>query len=244
MEQELRRRGQTLGSLPWSLLDSSSIWELTSRWSTRWGASAWYLASTQTCLGDMGLRRLRVDMCAYGLTNHLGTVYKPTGIVTNCPALQHSLPKRCSSNDPHKQLLGGRANPAAAYTQTLCDAVLSGLELQLRSDMENTLGFCGNVEDQDGLVKTVLTEGALLDDLSGEILGPKLTVAARKEEIDEMHQRRVYDPMSETEARRMGGGGGGLPTVFPHVGWVQVGETRDSAHSQRTCGERNRPKSA
>ena len=69
--------------------------------------------------------------------DHLGQglVKKPTGFLTDCPALARTLDRKCTGDHRHLSILnaGGLAQ-FAIYPPRLCQAIATGLMRQLKID--------------------------------------------------------------------------------------------------------------
>ena len=125
---------------------------------------------------------------------------KPTSFLTNSAGLRDALGKRCPGCCRHVALVAGRASAAQIYPRELCRAVTRGIIDQARMDVQDLVSrtcgeemaedlvSIGNIEhDEDG------HDGRYFwDDTSGEKLDPALIRAARKEEVEAIHDVLVY----------------------------------------------------
>ena len=71
---------------------------------------------------QVGVQKVRTDMCQFGMQSRtagvgspLGHVLKPTGFITNSSYIAIELGRRCPQNHDHVLLVGGRAAAAAIY---------------------------------------------------------------------------------------------------------------------------------
>jgi len=99
-------------------------------------SAAWKEPSLAGLIGHAGpngvpVRLLRIDQCAYGLTDADSNlpVFKPTGILTNARCADKYLNKRCSKDHEHERLAGSnskgpRARQAASWPKSLIKAML------------------------------------------------------------------------------------------------------------------------
>ena len=101
-------------------------------------ASSWTETELSVLKQEEGVFEVRLDMCAFGLqTKDKMPALKPTLLLTNVATLALSLGRRCDGRHPqHQPLLGGRAGPAAIYTDQFVDSILKALRqhLQLRPE--------------------------------------------------------------------------------------------------------------
>ena len=168
--------------------------------------------STATSREDQSLRKLvstsgvlvsLMDMCRYEMvaSDKLGEapVRKITQIATNVPEISDALSARCEGGRRHVHLVAGRPKHAAIYPPEFCKAVVKGLEVykQRRAAGITFSGNLGTSEKQRTDVGSLLNfsradlcdpdeelGGRYVDDLKGTELDPKLTSAAREEELD------------------------------------------------------------
>ena len=95
-------------------------------------------------LAMSGVRRIRSDQCQHGQESELGNpVKKPTGFMSNAACLLETLDRRwfgrkglCSrpGGGEHQNCLGETARRAAIFSDQMCETILRGISLQLRSD--------------------------------------------------------------------------------------------------------------
>ena len=89
-----------------------------------WLATSWQLDVMTRHEGYPDVRKVQTHMCQLGMVSRtgsvgaaLGPVLKPTGFLTNCPAVARDLAKKCPGYHDHVHLVGGRAAGAAIYPQ-------------------------------------------------------------------------------------------------------------------------------
>ncbi len=95
---------------------------------------AWNLDEVVTMSHQDGVVKTTFHQCMYGLVarDQLGVApaYKPTSVLTNHPALESVLQKRCAGGHRHVQLVGKRAcSNAAVYPRELCAAIVKGTQV-------------------------------------------------------------------------------------------------------------------
>ena len=91
-----------------------------------------------------GVRRVRSDQCQHGQESELGNpVKKPTGFMSNAACLLEALDRRCfgrkglcsrPGGGEHQNCLGKVARRAAIFSDQMCETILRGISLQLKSD--------------------------------------------------------------------------------------------------------------
>ena len=101
-------------------------------------ATSWQSDELLALKNEDGVFEVTVDMCAFGLKTRDGRpALKPTLLITNLETLANHLGRRCNGRHAqHQPLIGGRAGPAAIYTNAFVDAILRALRqhLQLRPE--------------------------------------------------------------------------------------------------------------
>ena len=91
----------------------------------------------------------------------------------------------------HVHLVGGRAAAAQVYPQGLVDSILRGLKRQMTKDgMINSLEF-GPVNEEPA-EDWELEFPDVYDQVSGQLLDPKLVAKARADELGYVHRYHVY----------------------------------------------------
>ena len=116
-------------------------------------ADSWEEPCVQEVMSQGGVRRVITDQCQFGQQTEQGDpVRKPTGFMSNSPALLQTLEKRCTgrnggcsrpSGGVHTPCLGKVARRAAIYHDDLCDAILKGFSKQMRFDRRMRDGEIG-----------------------------------------------------------------------------------------------------
>jgi hypothetical protein len=106
-----------------------------------WLATSWKLDVMLRLEAYPDVQKVETHMCQFGMQSRtggvgseLGPVLKPTGFLTNCPAVARELAMKCPRNHQHVNLVGGRAAGAAIYPPGLCRAICRGLAAQVRED--------------------------------------------------------------------------------------------------------------
>ena len=178
-------------------------------------ATSWAEPEMQRLLATPGVYFIRADQCQFGLSTwtaegEQALVMKPTGFLTNSPALAMMLNKQCDHSHVHQQLLEGRAGPAAIYPEKLVSAIVAGIAeeaskprtmiggieriwsnedtqvFDITKSMKELCGLHAHCDDVD-------TEWEQYhDSVSGQPLEPGLVRNARAEEIRYLHQYNVY----------------------------------------------------
>ena len=151
-------------------------------------------------MADPSVFAFRVDMCAFGMTScdeqGEGAVMKPTGLLTNSPALASKLSEhRCTLDHRHVVLIDGRAGACSKYPTAFCEKVLDALRIQIRADMEeNLVGMVHDLDEADPEAVDFqdLYPGEFVDDLTGEKLNRDLVIKGRMEEIKFTEDRTLY----------------------------------------------------
>ena len=183
---------------------------------------------------------IRAPMCAWGLkaTDQQGTslVQKMSRFYTNSEVLARRLNKLCSNKDPssrapwhrHVQLICGRPAEARKYTPAFVKEVLSGLIEEMTA-----AGQISNIEvgvtdeqpwyepkDEEDWRETMVA----VDDVSNKFLKIDKVHAARAEEVEQIHVRKIYDkvPMARCFEET---GGPPVPT-----GWLDINKAGADAN--------------
>ena len=151
-----------------------------------------------------GVIRVKGDMCEFEMTQvdgqGVGRIKKSTGFATNAPELGRALSQTCSRQHRHIPLIGGRAKAAEIYPPRLCKAIIEGLLRQMEEDGKLQRGCVGVIMAVDPLDDYT----QYWDDVSGEPLDSEGVLAARKEELVEVHKHNVYKkvPISKCIKKR------------------------------------------
>ena len=132
-------------------------------------ARSWKEACIQRIAHLPRVHVYQADLCAHGMvqTDALGEapVKKPTKFMTNSEAIGAEVGKRCCGGHRHISLVGGRAKAAQKYPKGLCDAVVRGLEKQMRLDGED---LKENLAKEKERVKKILVKKEYLQNGKGE----------------------------------------------------------------------------
>ena len=167
-------------------------------------ATSWHLDCMEKLMSADGVERVHGDQCQFGATaargpRRGGPVKKPTGFLSNSPAIRRALSLRCTGSDGtcsrpgggrHVTAEGVVAKDAARYPRSLCRAMLRGVAEQLKEDSLVKSGCFGvQVPDDDTKVENELKNqsqgysGRFRDDLSGQLLKDDLVHKARAVEL-------------------------------------------------------------
>ena len=184
--------------------------------------------------------RVTCDRCQYGCEPEMGNpIKKLTSFLTNSQELSRELNVRClgrhgecsrDGGGTHQQCRGKAARLAAMYHFKLCRAILVGFRRQLQCDGVCKDGFIGMLDGRmenmetlpmlhigDQVYKIAVDNGPIYrDDLTGQVLDPKLVAEARKKELELFEAKELWVRRSVEEARRRTG----KPPVS--VRWVDV----------------------
>lgn len=188
-------------------------------------ASSWHDPAVKNMLWMEGVDRVRADMCAYRLHSWdewgEGAVARPTGLMSNMPALLKGMPRVCQEDHRHVPLLSNRAGPAARYTESFCRQVVTCVEIQQPLDLgaksadavfeeasdkkgNDLLCYACNQNDSGKKHRHIclhkdanhddddLQWKTFIDDRTGEQLDSKLVARARQEEITTLKAHKVY----------------------------------------------------
>ena len=102
-------------------------------------ATSWLLDFVIAMAARPGVQRVLAHQCRFGLkgTDQLGEalVKKPTRFLTNCDAIARKLDRGCCGGHRHANTVGNSAmlRQCAIYPPAFCQAIVQGLEQQLRS---------------------------------------------------------------------------------------------------------------
>lgn len=190
-------------------------------------ASSWGLESLRRLKARSGVMQVDLHMCAFGMTaeDQLGCapVYKPTRLLTNSEAIAGYMRRRCGGGHRHVHLVGGRAATAAKYPDEFCDALLRGVQVEVRGAEERLQDLsclaleAEELHEQGGEFDTVEADGLTLP--------AKLVAAGRAEEIRIFREMDVYTPIEK----------GALPPGAVVIGtrWVDVNKGSKEAPEVR-----------
>jgi hypothetical protein len=212
-------------------------------------ATSWSVPSIENVLRRQSVQRVQGDQCQYGAEiqrgKHKGQpILKPTGFMTNSPAVARALSLRCNGTHgecsrpqggQHQLCSGIHAREAARYPRGLCRAILRGVRDQLKEDNVLKAGCFGvQAADEDADVERELRgptqgySGRFRDDLTGQILRDDLVRAARAAELAYFHSKSVWVKVPKQQARARGG------RAPISVRWVDVNKGDDLTPKYRS----------
>ena len=197
-------------------------------------ASSWQTAAIEGLMSEESTIRVVADQCMYGAADEEGSpVKKPTGFMTNSPAIAGELSTRCMGRHGacsrpeggvHRQCRGKVARMAAVYDFKSCRAILVGFRKQMNMDGKCKDGFIGLLES--GMEKSEVLptlpvyqveakgemynievdgENVYRDDLTGQPLDPHLVREARKKELEFFAAKKVWTKRPVAEAKKRTG---------------------------------------
>jgi len=189
-------------------------------------ATSWELPNIEQILTRPDVTRVHGDQCQFGAEiqsgEHRGQpIKKPTGFMTNSPAIARALGVRCSGvkglcsrpqGGAHQLCTGRHATEAAKYPRSLCKAILRGIRDQMREDSLLKDGCFGvQAPDEDAEVQKNTRgpaqgySGQYRDDLTGQILKDALVKEARAKELEFFYTKNVWLKIPKREAQSRGG---------------------------------------
>ncbi len=189
-------------------------------------ATSWSEDPINDLLRRPAVIRVHGDQCQYGAEVQSGPhkgqpLLKPTGFMTNAPAVARALSLKCQGTfeecsrkkgGQHHTCAGKHAREAARYPRELCRAMLKGVRDQLREDNLLKTGCFGiQVPDEDAEVEKNLRgpaqgySGRFVDDLTGQVLRDDLVKEARAKELAFFHSKGVWLKVPKTTARAVSG---------------------------------------
>ena len=151
-------------------------------------ATSWQLSRMKQLMETDGVERVRGDQCQFGATaargpKQGGPILKPTGFLSNSPAVLRALSRRCTGRHGmcsraeggrHVVVEGVVAKDSAIYPRGLCRAMLRGVAEQLKDDSMVKNGCFGiQVPGDDAEVEREMRgpaqgySGRYRDDLTG-----------------------------------------------------------------------------
>ncbi len=205
-------------------------------------ATSWAMPRMQAILARAEVQRVRGDQCQFGAQIRDGEfrgdpIMKPSGFMTNSPAIAEALTVRCQGahgmcsrpqGGQHRVCSGRHAKQAAIYPKSLCRAIIKGVRDQLRRDGQIKDGCFGvQAPDEDAEVERNLRgpaqgySGRFRDDLTGQVLKDELVREARAKELEYFHSKSVWIKVSKQSVRQRGG----RPPIS--VRWVDVNKGDD-----------------
>ena len=167
-------------------------------------ATSWKVPEIDALANSPMVMKAYANMCAFGMTSKdkegEGPVLKPTVFMTNSSEVKKELSQKCRGCPRHVHLVEGRASAAQVYPPALCRAVCRGIINQAKLDAQDMMSVqCHAGKDEIHALDEICAVEheandwrKYWDDLSGKELNWELTEAARKEEIECIHQMGVY----------------------------------------------------
>ena len=201
-----------------------------------WSAWSWKLGMVKHVMEQEGVLVVEGHQCAYGQSSVdpdgvRRLVKKPTGWMTNSALIAEVLAKRCANerlpladHHQHALMVGGRAAPMERYPPRLVTAVLKAL----RNEMILAGCVCalevGQTLEEEELVVSAAKGGPyqeIFDRVTGQALDTEGVAKARAEEMEYMRQLKVFEYVTEEEARACTG------RAPISVDWVDVNKGDD-----------------
>ncbi len=212
-------------------------------------ATSWEEASVNKVMQIDGVKLVHADQCQYGSEVTFGKyrgrpVKKPTGFMSNAPALLESLERKCGGHGgecsrreggKHAICQGKIAKEAAKYSRGLCRAIVKGMHNQMRSVgivRDHEIGL--HAVTDEPAVETLIKDqdprysGKFKDDITGQVLRDDLVREARKKELEYFKTKGVWAKRPRREARQVTGRG---PIS---VRWVDVNKGDDLCPKYRS----------
>lgn len=181
-------------------------------------ASSW----TEQCIADVvrktGANFTHLDQCMFGLvtTDDDGNTLpakKATTLMSNMPAIQVCMSRKCDRNHKHAVLAGGRrTKDAQVYPDKLCVEIVKAVKKQKEWDAKGVkpIAFLYNMNGQEKNNFKIPEEEpecddtnnnleVAWDDVSGKYLNPDEVRKARAAEIEYYRKMGVYKKVPITE---------------------------------------------
>ena len=156
-------------------------------------------------------------MCQFGMRSNDGLgealAMNSTRFASNLQIMLRELHRRCQGCPRHVRLMAGRASAAAVYPSGLCRADCRGVQKQLMADRDD-MAMVALVAAREEVSAIDINElwgeeqvddGQCGDDVSGKVLDPALTKAARAEEMQEAVRMGVWTQVDMSECVRVTG---------------------------------------
>ncbi len=212
-------------------------------------ASSWEEESVRRIRQLEGVDLVHADQCQYGNEVTFGRyrgqpVKKPTGFMSNAPALLEKLTAKCSGRGGEcsrrrggtHAVCGGRvAKEAAKYSKDLCRAIVKGMHAQMRrvgivNDHEVGLHAMTDEPAVEELVRKddPRYTGKCKDDITGQVLRDDLVREARAKELEYFKSKGVWAKRPRREAKQVTG----RPPIS--VRWVDVNKGDDLSPRYRS----------
>ena len=177
------------------------------------GASSWNLDFVKSFLEKPGVKKVRGDMCQWGMQTHDSkgnpqAVLKPTGWATNSEHLAAKMARRCKENHEHVPLMEGRAAAAAVYPKPLVKGILEGLLEEMRARGLQREGELGSLDAEEPEVEwsdwpewgeevrqqqCPAEKETYIDAISGRRLDPLKVAEAKMEELKIAKEYSLYE---------------------------------------------------
>ena len=175
-----------------------------------------------------------------------GLVSKPTRFLTRSPEVAKRLAKTCSPDckkqNNHIAVWGSRAREAQRYPRNLCRAVVAGVKAEKMRKETNLceididvvaelecLEINEIVEDIEARHESELQQWSKAwDDVTGKSLNPKEVVKARAQEMQYVHDLKVYEIATVDECHRVTG------RVPIKSRWIDINKGDDSNPNYRS----------
>ena len=140
------------------------------------------MPEVQEILDVPDVQKTTAHLCMYGMKSHdehgVAPCKKPTGFMTNSPALAQHLSDKCDGRHRHAILIGGKPTYAEVYPPELCAAILRGVVSQLQID-----GQCDATNSLFAVCEEPMAHAEYVDDVTNLPLDPDLVKQARANEI-------------------------------------------------------------
>lgn len=187
-------------------------------------ATSWKIPEVERLQRQQGVYTVTGDQCMYGLaTRGKGGRYTParksTKFMSNSYHITNELSRKCDRTHIHQPLVDGRAKGTEVYPPGLCKAICRGLikerlrqaqQLSVVAEVQpsrrpgpNPNDYHENEEEEIRRL-TDQRENAAYDDITGMPLDRKKVQDARREEIDYVHKKQVWEKITRAEAMRRG----------------------------------------
>jgi len=161
---------------------------------------------------------------------------KATGWLTNSQYILEEMAQLCTGGHDHASLQNGRAAQSAIYPEKLCYSILRGLRKQLNKTKVMFEGefatVCEDVEEKEFQANLERRGDYFIDDVSGNVLNPKLVRQARADERAGVYHHKIFDKVPISECVKN--------TGKQPIGtrWVDInkGDTSNPDHRSRWVG--------
>ena len=188
-------------------------------------ATSWECESIKRLMKFPGVNKVVSDQCQHGLRARRGAqqgdpIKKPTGFMSNSEVLLKELQRRCtgkkglcSNGRKHAPCSGGNARDAQVYSRELCEAVLRGMQAQLRQMGMLQSGILGiqSASAEWEHDELLICEGPRQgfsgkhrDDLTGQVLKDSFVEDARKKELEYFEKKQVWERVDKALVRSKG----------------------------------------